>query len=127
MDRVTPPGKGTLRSIVLAACLTAYPATFGWAGAPVPPNPSPSGTDPFFEVVRQRAEALAQKPHHAPEVKLPDFLKNLDYEAYQHIRFRAERRGVSAVHRVLDRETGAGGGFHPALRPAGKQAGDGGV
>ena len=56
-----------------------------WA-APTPANPSPSG--PFdATTVRDIARDLAAKPYQAPDATLPDELKNLDYSAYQTLRF----------------------------------------
>jgi glucans biosynthesis protein len=41
--------------------------------------------------VRQLARDLAQKPFKPPDTKLPDNLKNLDYDQYRNIRFIPER------------------------------------
>src|SRR6266576_3303332 len=42
-------------------------------------------------VVRQIARDAASKPYKAPDTKLPDNLKNLDYDHYRQIRFLPER------------------------------------
>lgn len=51
-----------------------------------------------YEDVAEKAEALAQKPYRAPQ-PAPEFLRSLDYQAYQSIRFKPEaslwRRGRS--------------------------------
>jgi glucans biosynthesis protein len=44
-----------------------------------------------YETVRERARALATTDYHPPDNRnLPDFLKNLTYDAYQQIRFRED-------------------------------------
>lgn len=42
-------------------------------------------------IVRQLARDAANKPYMAPDTKLPDNLKNLDYDHYRQIRFLPER------------------------------------
>lgn len=42
-------------------------------------------------IVRQLARETASKPYKAPETKLPDNLKDLDYDRYRQIRFLPER------------------------------------
>jgi glucans biosynthesis protein len=59
----------------------------------------PSLTSAFgFEDVAEKAEALSRKAYDAPQLA-PDFLRSLDYQAYQSIRFKPEaslwRRGRS--------------------------------
>jgi glucans biosynthesis protein len=47
--------------------------------------------EPFdFERLTARAQALAAAPYHAPEVRLPDLLERIDYDAYRDIRFRRD-------------------------------------
>ena len=41
--------------------------------------------------VAQRAKALADKPYQAPVIKLPQELRDLDYDAYRDIRYRADK------------------------------------
>ena len=41
-------------------------------------------------IVRQLAREAASKPYKAPDTKLPDNLKNLDYDHYRQIRFLPE-------------------------------------
>ena len=41
--------------------------------------------------VRKLAQELAQKAYSAPNVSLPDNLKNLDYDKYRKIRFIPDR------------------------------------
>ena len=48
------------------------------------------GTAFSFDTVRERARALAAKDYRAEPRKLPDFLKNLNYDGYLHIRYRPE-------------------------------------
>jgi glucans biosynthesis protein len=42
-------------------------------------------------IVRQLARDAANKPYKAPDSKLPDNLKNIDYDHYRQIRFQPER------------------------------------
>ena len=44
-----------------------------------------------FEDVDQRAAALAKKAYEAPKVDLPAALRNLDYDQFRDIRYKAER------------------------------------
>src|SRR5438034_5516108 len=47
---------------------------------------------PFdFAVLKGMARALAQKPYHSSERPLPASLTEIDYDAYQAIRYRPER------------------------------------
>ncbi len=41
--------------------------------------------------VAQRASTLAEKPYQAPVIKLPQELRDLDYDAYRDIRYRADK------------------------------------
>ena len=54
-----------------------------------PAHAQPSAFD--RSVVRQMARDLAAKPFKAPDIKLPDNLKDLDYDHYRAIRFSPER------------------------------------
>src|SRR5256886_3385881 len=55
-------------------------------------TPANAQSAPFDRaVVRQAARDLAAKPFKAPDSKLPDNLKNLDYDRYRAIRFLPER------------------------------------
>ena len=80
-------------SVVLLASLCASPMA-GFA-APSVPESTPATTPPpkrfNFADVRRRAEVLATQPYQTPGSDLPAFLKNLDYDQYRDIRFRAER------------------------------------
>ena len=78
----------TVRSIILAGCLGGPFLTGNWANAGA--ASAPSGRS-FFDVVRQRAQALAKEDYRPPETKLPDDLKNLSYNAYQQIHARRDR------------------------------------
>src|SRR6202012_465039 len=50
--------------------------------------PDPPADSPFDAAsVRNMARDLALKPYQAPDTSLPDALKNLDYSAYQTLRF----------------------------------------
>jgi periplasmic glucans biosynthesis protein len=53
--------------------------------------PARADATPFDRsVVRQLAREAANKPYKAPDTKLPDNLKNLDYDHYRQIRFLPE-------------------------------------
>jgi periplasmic glucans biosynthesis protein len=55
-------------------------------------TPARAGASPFDRsIVRQLARDAAGKPYKAPDTKLPDNLKNLDYDHYRQIRFQPER------------------------------------
>jgi glucans biosynthesis protein len=67
----------------------ALPLVSPTAGAPV--TPALAEAMPFDRsIVRQLARDAASKPYKAPETKLPDNLKNLDYDRYRQIRFQPE-------------------------------------
>jgi periplasmic glucans biosynthesis protein len=54
-------------------------------------SPARADSVPFDRsIVRQMARDAASKPYKAPETKLPDQLKNLDYDHYRQIRFLPE-------------------------------------
>jgi glucans biosynthesis protein len=54
-------------------------------------SPARADSVPFDRsIVRQVARDAASKPYKAPETKLPDQLKNLDYDHYRQIRFLPE-------------------------------------
>jgi periplasmic glucans biosynthesis protein len=59
------------------------------AGSVAPARAEPSPFD--RSIVRQLARDAANKPFKAPDTKLPDSLKNLDYDHYRQIRFLPER------------------------------------
>jgi len=63
--------------------------------APSAPEATPATTPPpkrfNFADVHRRAEMLASQPFQATSNNLPDFLKNLDYDQYRDIRFRADK------------------------------------
>jgi glucans biosynthesis protein len=51
-------------------------------------NPAPAAEAPFDpSSIRRLAQELSQKPFQAPDSKLPDNLKDLDYDKYRKIRF----------------------------------------
>ena len=64
-------------------------------GAPSAPEATPATTPPpkrfNFADVHRRAEMLASQPFQTTGNNLPDFLKNLDYDQYRDIRFRADK------------------------------------
>jgi periplasmic glucans biosynthesis protein len=61
-------------------------------GAPGLILPASAQTTPFDRsIVRQLARDAASKPYKAPDTKLPDNLKNIDYDHYRQIRFQPER------------------------------------
>ena len=54
--------------------------------------PAQAEATPFDRsIVRQLARDAANKPYKAPDTKLPDNLKDLDYDHYRQIRFQPER------------------------------------
>jgi len=58
---------------------------FGVCAAPAA---AAAGDQPLFDRVTQQARALAGKPYSNPKAaKLPDALSNMDFQAYQQIRF----------------------------------------
>ena len=59
------------------------------SGLAWPARAAPAAFDP--SIVRQIARDVAGKPFKAPDTKLPDSLKNLDYDHYRAIRFLPER------------------------------------
>jgi glucans biosynthesis protein len=83
-----------LLSVVLLAGVVGASPMAGF-GAPNVPEATPAQTPPpkrfNFADVHRRAEMLATQPFQAPDIKLPDFLQNLDYDQYRDIRFRAEK------------------------------------
>lgn len=61
-------------------------------GIAAPVAPVKVASTPFDpSVVRQAARDAAGKPYKAPDNKLPESLKDLDYDRYRAIRFNAER------------------------------------
>jgi glucans biosynthesis protein len=55
-------------------------------------SPARADSAPFDRsIVRQMARDAASRPYKAPDTKLPENLKNLDYDHYRQIRFLPER------------------------------------
>jgi periplasmic glucans biosynthesis protein len=75
------------RFLQAAAALPLASSTAG--GFAWPARAAPAAFDP--SIVRQIARDAAGKPFKAPDTKLPDSLKNLDYDHYRAIRFLPER------------------------------------
>jgi len=75
------------RFLQAAAVLPLASSTAG--GLAWPARAAPAAFDP--SIVRQSARDAASKPFKAPDTKLPDSLKNLDYDHYRAIRFLPER------------------------------------
>jgi len=75
------------RFLQAAAVLPLASWTAG--GLAWPARAAPAAFDP--SIVRQSARDAASKPFKAPDTKLPDSLKNLDYDHYRAIRFLPER------------------------------------
>ena len=75
------------RFLQAAAALPLASSTAG--GLVWPARAAPAAFDP--SIVRQSARDAASKPFKAPDTKLPDSLKNLDYDHYRAIRFLPER------------------------------------
>ncbi|MFZ1640976.1 MAG: glucan biosynthesis protein G [Candidatus Contendobacter sp.] len=82
-----------LLSLALLVGVWIWPMA-GFSG-PNAPEATPATTPPpkrfNFADVHRRAQALASQPFQATSNNLPDFLKNLDYDQYRGIRFRAEK------------------------------------
>jgi len=82
-----------LLSLVLLVGFWTSPLV-SWGG-PSAPEATEATTPPpkrfNFADVRRRAEVLAAQPFQPTSNNLPDFLKNLDYDQYRDIRFRAEK------------------------------------
>ncbi len=60
--------------------------------------------------VAARAKALAEQPYKAPVIKLPQELRDLDYDAYRDIRFRPEKalwRGDKLPFELISSTRGA--------------------
>ena len=72
-------------ALPMRVCLIWWVA-FTAAGATAPATSGPFS----FEMLRQRALALAAAEYRPEESKLPEALKKLTYDEYQTIRFRAE-------------------------------------
>jgi glucans biosynthesis protein len=63
-----------------------------WAYVPSATAAGKAKGQPFSkEWLRVEARRLAQKPFVTPDVKLPDWVSNLDWDGYQSIRFKPER------------------------------------
>ena len=82
-----------LSVVLLAGIVCASPMAS--LSAPTTPEATPAATPPpkrfNFADVRRRAEMLATQPFQTPSNSLPDFFKNLDYDQYRDIRFRADK------------------------------------
>lgn len=76
--------------LLLSLCAGSLPS---WS-APTAPEAVPATTPTpkrfNFADVRRRAEVLATQPFQVPGGNLPEFFKNLDYDQYRDIRFRAD-------------------------------------
>ena len=70
----------------VSAALSLASSTGGGVIAPAQAQPVPFDRS----VVRQMARDVAGKPYKAPDAKLPDQLKDLDYDHYRAIRFLPE-------------------------------------
>jgi len=75
------------RFLQTAAAIPLVSSSVGGLIAPARADASPFDRS----VVRQLARDAANKPYKAPDTKLPDNLKNLDYDHYRQIRFLPER------------------------------------
>jgi len=82
-----------LSVVLLASVICASPMAS--LSAPTTPEATPATTPPpkrfNFADVRRRAEMLATQPFQTPSDNLPEFFKNLDYDQYRDIRFRADK------------------------------------
>jgi len=78
-------------SAALCGLLLAAP---GWAetlAAPLPQAPILAAPAPFsFDLLAQRAQALARAPYVATPVRQPEVLEKIDYDAHWKIKFRPE-------------------------------------
>lgn len=88
-------------AVALAVALTAGPLVAETApGQPIPVSapaaepafaPAYGAAQPFsFDLLAERARAMAAAPYHAPEVAQPEVLERIDYDAHWRIRFRPE-------------------------------------
>ena len=76
----------------LAVAPTAHAANTADASHPATPgNAAPSGTPFDAASVRNQARDLALKPYQPPDSNLPESLRNLDYSAYQTLRFNPDK------------------------------------
>jgi periplasmic glucans biosynthesis protein len=71
----------------VAASLPLVSSVEGQMGSPAKAEAAPFDRS----LVRQLAKDAADKPYKAPDTKLPDALKNLDYDHYRQIRFLPDR------------------------------------
>ena len=79
----------------LALLVVVWTSPVPSVGAPSAPEATEAATPPpkrfNFADVHRRAEMLAAQPFQPTGGDLPDFLKNLDYDQYRDIRFKADR------------------------------------
>lgn len=82
-----------LLSLVLLTGVWCCPvASFGALNVPEATEATTPPPKRFnFADVYRRAEALANQPFQAVDTQVPDFLKNLDYDQYRDIRFKADK------------------------------------
>src|SRR5205807_2624534 len=74
------------RDFLQAASLPLVSSVVGGLAQPAVAQPTPFDRS----LVRQLARDAATKPYKAPDTKLPDALKDLDYDHYRQIRFLPE-------------------------------------
>ncbi|WP_424932696.1 glucan biosynthesis protein [Amaricoccus macauensis] len=90
---VAARGRQALIRIAAAAIIAAGmgPAgvSFAQTSPPFMPDLGPS-EDFSFDILKDRAEALAGEPYEAPVVDHPDVLERIDYDAHWKISFRRE-------------------------------------
>ena len=84
------------RDLVFSSVVLPFLGDLLWqtaaVGADAPPETVlPDGAMFDAATVRQLARLLAQKPYKAPDVSLPETLKNLTYDQYRMIRFIPEK------------------------------------
>ncbi len=75
--------------LLVVAVLFQSSSVYSQEQTPVQRAVSPRG-EVFFNLIAERAQALAKKPYQAPNTELPDVLNNMKYEQYRNIRFRPE-------------------------------------
>jgi glucans biosynthesis protein len=87
--------KLTRRQTLLAASASALLPLLDHRLARAAANPGELNfgpAQPFdLEWLKREARALAERPYQAPEIRHPELLETIDYDAYQQIRFKPER------------------------------------
>ncbi len=87
--RFRPDWRRSAAALFAAICLGWTGPAFTQASPPFMPDFGPS--EPFsFDILKGRAEALANEPYQEPVVEHPDVLERIDYDAHWKIAFQRE-------------------------------------